>query len=63
MTADLVFGKVEGFVIDIMNSIAYIPGINYSLYFAPDNKHGSFDKSKVNGIIGEVYNNVSFETR
>ncbi len=57
--ADRLSGNFEGFVVDLMNEIANIAGFEYRLYFSPDGKYGSIQDGRVNGMIGEVFNNVS----
>lgn len=57
--ADLFFNHIEGLVVDLMDEISTIGGFNYSLYFTPDDKYGYVENGRVNGMIGEVYNNVS----
>jgi hypothetical protein len=52
-------GNYEGFAVDIMNEIANIAGFEYRLYFSPDGKYGAVQHNIVNGMIGEVYHNVS----
>ena len=56
---DRLSGKFEGFVVDLMNEIADMVGFEYRLYFSPDGKYGGVVNNRVNGMIGEVYNNVS----
>ena len=58
--ADRLSGKFEGFCVDLMNEIADIVGFEYRLYFSPDGKYGGVVDNRLNGMIGEVYNNVSY---
>jgi hypothetical protein len=44
-----------------MNEIANIAGFEFELYSSPDGKHGSIKDGKINGMIGEVFNNVSIK--
>ncbi|CAG2122731.1 unnamed protein product, partial [Medioppia subpectinata] len=45
-----------GYCVDVMNAIAEISGFNYSLYRAPDGKHGEVSPTgAINGIMNEVY--------
>ncbi|XP_054160127.1 probable glutamate receptor [Oppia nitens] len=55
--ADRLSGKYEGYVVDLMNEIADIIGFEYRLYFSPDGKYGVIQDNRINGMIGEVYNN------
>ncbi|CAG2183800.1 unnamed protein product, partial [Oppiella nova] len=43
-----------------MNEISKIAGFNYSLYKAPDGRHGEVSPTgAINGIIFEVYNKAA----
>ena len=45
-------------MVDIMNEIADTLGFEYRLYFSPDGKYGAVEDNRINGMIGEVVNNV-----
>jgi ABC-type amino acid transport substrate-binding protein len=55
--ADRLENNYKGFAVDLMNEIAIIVGFQYELYFSPDGKYGFIKDGKVNGMIGEVFNN------
>lgn len=42
-----------------MNLIAQKVGFEYRLYFSPDGKYGTEFNGNINGMIGEVFRNVS----
>ncbi len=55
-------GQFEGFCIDLLNEISTIAKITYTLKLSSDGQYGGWLKNgSVNGMIGEVYRNVSFE--
>ena len=54
-------GQFEGYVVDLLNEISTIAKITYTLKLSSDGEYGGWTKNgSVNGMIGEVYRNVSF---
>ena len=56
--ADVIYGKLEGFVVDLMNALSsYDPRLDYFLYFS--NEYGGIEHGRITGMLREVYDHVS----
>jgi len=55
--ANKINGKYQGFAIDLMDEISKIVDFDYRMYLSPDGRYGIIKDNKINGMLGEVYNN------
>ena len=53
-------GQFEGFCVDLLNELAPLMEMAYTLYIAPDGKYGGWvaQNGTINGMVGEVMRGV-----